>query len=147
MDVDGDGRVDIVFKDNKKRGLYYLRNTGEIDGRKIVFERKDFKGIPLADVTSPLTEKNIKEYAETYYKQTPFRAWRAPYSGTIHIAGKIQGAHDFAPLSISKEADAEASNVYADIYIGDSEVGKKGSVFRHPVTKEATNVSDTSDIT
>jgi len=53
----------------------------------------------------------------------------------------------FRVSSVSKEADAEASNVYADIYIGDSEVGKKGSVFRHPVTKEAANVSDTSNIT
>ncbi len=71
-DVDGDGLTDIITSPET-----YLHNDGNIS-----FSLKQITGIPLV---SGSKDYDLKELNTVYPMQRPFRAWKAPYYGTIDI--------------------------------------------------------------
>ena len=88
-DVDGDGRADILIS----KADYYLKNT-KGEGDSIYF-----KAVPFTDIGSgrsvqgyerALSKEDMRKYESAFYVQTPFRAWRAPYSGVIKIGSSFR---------------------------------------------------------
>jgi len=79
LDVDGDGRPDVVMSGKN----YYYKNTSS--GGKISFVRKDISAGQAVSVTIVLEEKDREKYSEQYYQQRPLRMWKAPYDGRIGL--------------------------------------------------------------
>ena len=97
-DVDGDGLVDILETENP----YYLKNTST--DSEISFEKRPLSN-NVNGIYREYTATEKKDYNSTFYVQTPFRAWRIPYSGNIvleHTAEWNGGnAHDrFADIRV-----------------------------------------------
>ncbi len=86
-DVDNDGLLDVLETGKS----YYLRNTG-ISGSKIQFlkinlliDNEESAISDSASISAEEAKEELADYKDTYYTQTPFRAWRAPYDGEVSI--------------------------------------------------------------
>lgn len=89
MDVDGDGRQDFIIAEKS----YYLKNLG---GR---FEKRDFRTVAgsFKDTVVQIPPEKKARYDVAFYQQTPFRAWKAPKSGTLEVTHTVstnQGSSD-----------------------------------------------------
>ena len=78
-DIDGDGLVDIIEigKDT------YLKNTSKESS--ISFEERKLQN-NIKGIYHEYTDTEKEAYNASFYVQTPFRAWRAPYSGTVSLS-------------------------------------------------------------
>ncbi|HHU37646.1 MAG TPA: hypothetical protein GXZ47_10550, partial [Treponema sp.] len=81
MDVDGDGLQDFIISGES----YYLKN---IDGS---FKKRSFytDGGDYQDTTVQITPEKKTRYDIAFYQQTPFRAWKAPKSGTLELTHTV----------------------------------------------------------
>ena len=83
MDMDRDGLVDIIESGKN----YYLKNMGEGADGRVSFQERNLRGdgIVIENISSQLTNDEKQEYSKSFYVQTPFRSWRAPFSGKIEL--------------------------------------------------------------
>jgi hypothetical protein len=87
IDMNGDGLLDIVMSGKD----WYYRNTSD-EEEQVSFKKETFiKSLEAntEEIREKLRQEEVKAYEELYYKQTPFRAWRAPISGKVIITQGI----------------------------------------------------------
>ncbi|MBR1912773.1 MAG: hypothetical protein IJ828_10530, partial [Treponema sp.] len=104
-DADGDGRTDILITGRDT----YLRNTGEGGSISFAPAKLNING-KIKNAQRTLTAKEKKGYGESLFEQTPFRAWKAPYSGIIYIEEKARRI----------DTESHTGSLYARTYVGDS---------------------------
>ena len=85
MDMDGDGLVDLL-QANKET---YLSNAGLWNSNsdaKPLFNKNDiYSNLPKIEIKPYISDTEIKDLQNSYYKLTPFRMWKATYSGNVRI--------------------------------------------------------------
>ncbi|MCL1812607.1 MAG: hypothetical protein FWG29_03705, partial [Treponema sp.] len=86
-DINGDGLADIVVRGEE----FYWQNTGTSFIKTGYRSTGDGAGIP-GDMERVLDSQEKKAYDEVYYQQVPFRAWRAPVSGTVELQQQARPA-------------------------------------------------------
>lgn len=88
MDMDRDGLVDIIESGKN----YYLKNMGEGSDGRVSFQERSLRGdgIVIENASNQLSDSEKQEYSKTFYVQTPFRSWRAPFSGKIELEHLIK---------------------------------------------------------
>ena len=79
MDMDRDGRVDIVETGKNT----YLKNLGNLEFIEMPIYADS--GIEVRDVIKEFSDEQKKKYENTYFVQTPFKMWKAPYEGKLLI--------------------------------------------------------------
>lgn len=83
VDMDGDGLPDIAETGKST----YLKNLGNLE-----FEQRNiYSSIAVAEITQKAKPELAEEYRKTYFVQTPFRMWKAPYEGAIAITESAHG--------------------------------------------------------
>ena len=75
-DIDGDGLTDIIEKGNS----FYLKNIST--DSSFAFEPRGLNN-NVNGIYREYTHEEKSEYNSVFYVQTPFRAWRAPFTGSI----------------------------------------------------------------
>ncbi|WP_407427401.1 toxin TcdB middle/N-terminal domain-containing protein [Treponema sp.] len=95
-DMDRDGLVDIVESGRQT----YFRNNGNLTFTATPV----YSTVVVTDIKQSLEADEIEEYRKTYFVQTPFRAWKAPYNGTIEISETACGVEN----AFSSQADVSA---------------------------------------
>ena len=104
MDMDRDGLVDIVETGKST----YLKNMGNLNFE----ERNIYSKVTVAEVTKETDPDLAEKYRKTYFVQTPFRMWKAPYDGVVTITESACG--------IVENFD-NAKHVIAKTYEGENE--------------------------
>ena len=127
MDMDRDGLVDIVESGKST----YLKNKGNLT----FYEQSihNSSGNVISDTIEKLSEEEIKEYENTYFVQTPFRMWKAPYEGLLSIK---ENANLYKTES--------NSNVEVQTFINDSNKHTNLS-FNVPGQREEKNIETKKD--
>lgn len=82
MDMNNDGLVDILQKGKK----YYLKNNGNLE-----FEVCEINIDGIGDIKRKLKDDIAEKYEKSFFVQTPFRMWKAPYDGIISIKEEANG--------------------------------------------------------
>ena len=83
IDMDGDGLPDIAEAGKST----YLKNLGNLE-----FERRSiYSSIAVTEAGQAVKPELAEEYRKTYFVQTPFRMWKAPYEGVISITESAHG--------------------------------------------------------
>jgi len=106
------------------------------NGGKLKFSKRNYAGgKAIKAVTKTLSDQQKKEYNKSLFVQTPFRAWKSPYSGTVQIDQKVQ----------SKSGE----NVKTLLFEGGSSVPseKRSGVYGVTQGKEFYFITDTGDDT
>ena len=86
IDMDRDGLPDIVETGKST----YLKNLGNLE-----FEQRNiYSSIAVTEVTQKVKPELAEEYRKTYFVQTPFRMWKAPYEGIITITESAYGVSE-----------------------------------------------------
>ena len=86
IDMDRDGLPDIVETGKST----YLKNLGNLE-----FEQRNiYSSIAVTEVTQKVKPELAEEYRKTYFVQTPFRMWEAPYEGIITITESAYGVSE-----------------------------------------------------
>ena len=86
IDMDRDGLPDIVETGKST----YLKNLGNLE-----FEQRNiYSSIAVTEVTQKVKPDLAEEYRKTYFVQTPFRMWKAPYEGIITITESAYGVSE-----------------------------------------------------
>lgn len=98
-DVDGDGLTDIL-----QSGLpqYYRNNGNGFDKKTLVVSSGD----SITDSEITLDDNLKKEYDNTFLRQSPLRAWRAPCAGEIHLEETVD------PIYSELSADGLIANTF-----------------------------------
>ena len=83
IDMDGDGLLDIAESGKAE----YLKNLGNLE-----FERRSiYSSVAVTEAERTVEPELAEEYRKTYFVQTPFRMWKAPYEGVISITESAHG--------------------------------------------------------
>ena len=83
IDMDRDGLPDIVETGKST----YLKNLGNLE-----FEQRNiYSSIAVTEAEQAVKPELAEEYRKTYFVQTPFRMWKAPYEGVITITESARG--------------------------------------------------------
>ena len=83
IDMDGDGLPDIAEAGKST----YLKNLGNLE-----FERRSiYSSVAVKEAERTVEPELAEEYRKTYFVQTPFRMWKAPYEGVITITESAHG--------------------------------------------------------
>ena len=86
IDMDRDGLPDIVETGKST----YLKNLGNLE-----FEQRNiYSSIAVTEGTQKVKPELAEEYRKTYFVQTPFRMWEAPYEGIITITESAYGVSE-----------------------------------------------------
>ncbi|MBQ8669266.1 hypothetical protein IJ472_05765, partial [bacterium] len=104
MDMDRDGRIDIVETGKNT----YLKNLGNLEFIEMPIYADS--GVDVADVVKELSKVQKDKYEKTYFVQTPFKMWKAPYEGKL----RIRESANFVKNN-------STSNVEVQTFINDSE--------------------------
>lgn len=124
MDMDSDGLIDIVETGKSS----YLKNMGNLEFE----ERKIYSSIAVTEAEQAVQPDLAEEYRKTYFVQTPFRMWKAPYDGVVTItesASGVSGNFDKARQVILKtyENDNESDDAALRIDITAPDIMKTAS--------------------
>nr|MBP3282511.1 hypothetical protein [Treponema sp.] len=84
MDMDRDGLVDIVEKGKST----YMRNRGNL----VFEETRIYADGAIADIQQTISGEDAENYRKTYFVQTPFRMWKAPFDGVVSIRESAKAA-------------------------------------------------------
>ena len=83
IDMDGDGLPDIAEAGKST----YLKNLGNLEfGRRSIYS-----SVAVTEAERTVEPELAEEYRKTYFVQTPFRMWKAPYEGVISITESAHG--------------------------------------------------------
>ena len=83
IDMDGDGLPDIAEAGKST----YLKNLGNLEfGRRSIYS-----SVAVTEAEQAVKPELAEEYRKTYFVQTPFRMWKAPYEGVISITESVHG--------------------------------------------------------
>ena len=83
IDMDGDGLLDIAESGKAE----YLKNLGNLEfGRRSIYS-----SVAVTEAERTVEPELAEEYRKTYFVQTPFRMWKAPYEGVISITESVHG--------------------------------------------------------
>ena len=104
IDMNRDGLADIIESGKE----YYLKNEGNLCFSKAYIA----SSVTVNDVVQPMSRKDRNDYQKTYYVQTPFRMWKAPYEGVVTITETVNG------INVKK-------NVTAKTFIGSESSDKE----------------------
>ncbi|MBP5402883.1 MAG: hypothetical protein J6Y36_06980 [Treponema sp.] len=102
MDVDGDGLVDIIETGKNT----YLKNKG--NGKFVKRKIYTSSSNPIKDLDKKLDITEQNQYRNTYMPQTPFRVWKAPFTGIVEITNTVSKTENF---------DAK---IIAETYVGNT---------------------------
>ncbi|GEM_PF-628518 len=123
MDVDGDGLVDIIETGKNT----YLKNkgNGNFVKRKIYTQSSN----PIKDLDKKLSTDEQKKYRSTYIPQTPFRVWKAPFTGIVEITNTVSKTENFDSKIIAETyiGNEIQNNLCIELQQGDSNTPKVSS--------------------